>query len=427
MVLVVEDNAEMNRFIAESLHRDYRVERAFGGEEGLRKAVELRPDLILSDIMMPGLSGEDLLREVRRIPSLDPVPVLLLSARADDELRIRLLHEGAQDYLTKPFFAAELRARVANWVAIKRARDVLQSELDTTLDNVEQLARSLATRKKELEAALIAARSAAAEAGAANRAKADFLSVMSHELRTPLNAVLGYLDLLQSGLGGELTELQRRFVDRAKHSSDHLFGLVEQLLTYTRVEAGTERVLNEEIDLRAIVHDVTEMIEPLAAAKGLSLSVVMPDDPVRVQTDPAKVRQILINLVENAVKFTSSGSVSATLEGDTERAVVTVHDTGGGILPEHLGRVFEPFWQADLSKTRIVGGTGLGLTISRRLTELLGGDIQVESEPGAGTTFVVRLPTSPELGWMGGHGGARDRRMGKDRRAMPREGVPDSR
>jgi signal transduction histidine kinase len=245
-------------------------------------------------------------------------------------------------------------------VSIKRARDILQRELDTTLGNVEELARSLAACRQELETALDTARAAVADAEAANRAKSDFLSVMSHELRTPLNAVIGFLDLLQAGTGGELTDAQLPYVDRARHSSQHLLKLVEQILSYTKMEAGTEEVRWEHSDLRAIVEAVGEMIAPTAAAKGLDLQVEVPNEAVPVHTDPDKAKQILLNLAGNAVKIHRRGSVSISVRSEADRAIVTVRDTGPGIPPEQREKIFEPFWQADTCKTRAVEGTGLG-------------------------------------------------------------------
>jgi signal transduction histidine kinase len=396
LVLVVEDNHEMNQFISETLSDSYRVARAFNGRQGLERALELRPDLIVSDVMMPEITGETLVREVRRDPEFDATPILLLSARADDEVRLGLLKEGVQDYLTKPFSPEELRARVGNWMEMKRARDVLRSALDTTHGDVAALAGQITTRNRELQTALEALRLALAEAEAANRAKADFLSVMSHELRTPLNGILGYVELLEGGIGGPLAEGQRGYVERVKATAQHLRDLVEEILTFVRMEAGAEETVVQTVDLREVVREAGSIVAPAAAEKGLALEVRTPDEPLLAETDPGKLRQILVNVAGNAVKFTQEGRVTLGLERQDDWILLRVDDTGPGIEPEHIGKLFEPFWQADPSTTRTAGGTGLGLAITRRLVELLGGDVQVDST-AAGTSFVVRLPagTSP--------------------------------
>ncbi len=392
LVLVIEDNPEMNRFIAETLATEYRIAHAYDGREGLEKARELRPDLILSDIMMPEMSGDELVREVRRDPGLDGVPILLLSARADERLRVQLLREGAQDYVTKPFAVEELHARVGNWVRLTRARKILRRELESTASDLEALAAEIALRKQELETALEAARVATAEAEAANRAKSDFLSVMSHELRTPLNGIVGYADLLEMEVGGSLNQEQRLRVARIKTSAEHLSHLVEEILTYARVEAQREEVHRQAVGLVALVGEVAGVLAPAAEKKGIALEIHTPEPEVIVETDAHKVRQILMNLVGNAVKFTDEGRVVVEVSATEESAVLRVQDTGIGIALDHLERIFEPFWQVDPSKTRRAGGTGLGLSISHRLAQLLGGKIEVESVPGEGSTFSVRLP-----------------------------------
>jgi signal transduction histidine kinase len=396
LVLVVEDNREMNRFVAETLADRYRIARAYDGAEGIERARTLRPDLIISDLMMPGLAGEALVRELRRAPELDATPILLLSARADDELRLQLLEEGAQDFLTKPFAPQELRARVENWMTMKRARDMLRLALDSTQQDVAALAAQITARTRELEQALQAARLAFEQADAANRVKTDFLSVMSHELRTPLNGIIGYVDLLDAGIAGELSEAQRQYVERVKASALHLVGIVDEVLTYARIEAGAERLSAAPLDVREIAREAAMIVQPAAAVKGLALHVRLPDHPATLHTDAGKLRQILLNLLGNAVKFTERGEVTITVQAEADSVGVRVADTGPGIRPEHRDKVFDPFWQADPSPTRTAGGTGLGLSITRRLVDLLGGEISVRSTPGDGTTVIVRIPV--ELG-----------------------------
>jgi signal transduction histidine kinase len=396
LVLVVEDNPEMNDFITESLGDEYRVARAYDGAQGVEHAISLQPDLVVSDLMMPEVTGEMLVRELRTRTELAATPILLLSARADEQVRLRLLEEGAQDYLIKPFSPAELRARVRNWVEMKRARDLLRGALDSTHHDMEALAREITDRTRQLEEALESARLAFAEAEAASRAKSDFVSVMSHELRTPLNAIVGYLELLSMGVGGTLNETQQGYLERLTRSAEHLRQLVEDVLAFARTGAGADQAASEPLEMGEVVRGAASLLEPAAAEKGLTLEVHTPDAPLHTRSDPGRIRQVVLNLVGNAVKFTEEGQVDVALSRPGAELLLVVQDTGPGLEPEALARVFEPFWQADPTKTRTAGGTGLGLTITRQLVTLLGGEIEVMSEPGRGTRVEVRLPLVEE-------------------------------
>jgi PAS domain S-box-containing protein len=232
-------------------------------------------------------------------------------------------------------------------------------------------------------------------ATAANQAKSEFLAVMSHELRTPLNAILGYTDLLVMGVPHPLQEGSTRQVQRIGASARHLLQIIEQILAFSRLEAGREEAFPEEVELCELVRETAALIQPLAGQKGLEFDLQLPDDPIPLVTDPGKLRQILLNLLSNAIKFTESGVVGLRAEAADGGVRITVRDTGVGLAPEHLERVFEPFWQADHSRTRQAGGTGLGLSVTRQLAQLLGGEVSAESQVGQGTTFTVTLPRAP--------------------------------
>jgi signal transduction histidine kinase len=229
---------------------------------------------------------------------------------------------------------------------------------------------------------------------AASEAKGEFLAVMSHELRTPLNAILGYADLLEAGVFGEVPEGQQAQLERIQANARHLLDIVDEILTFTRVEQGIERVRRRDVDLNRLVREVAEALEPLARRKELALEVSVPDEPAVVDTDPGKVRQILANLLSNAVKFTEEGTVSMWAVRDGTHHLVSVRDTGIGIAAEDVERIFEPFWQVEQSARREVGGTGLGLAVARDLAELLGGWLKVESAPGEGATFTLGIPAA---------------------------------
>jgi len=233
-------------------------------------------------------------------------------------------------------------------------------------------------------------------AQAASEAKSGFLATMSHELRTPLNALEGYSSLLEEEIYGPVNDAQRGALARMRRARVHLMELIDQVLDVARVEAGTKRVQPEPVRLPPLVRDVADALRGAADARGLTLAVEAADDVPVVRTDPGMVRQILVNLIGNAVKFTArGGTITVRLSAADDAVSLEVADTGEGIPPELHERVFEPFFQADSSTTRREGGVGLGLALSREFARLLGGDLTLRSAPGQGTTFTLRLPATP--------------------------------
>ncbi|MBK5188112.1 MAG: PAS domain-containing protein, partial [Gemmatimonadaceae bacterium] len=236
-------------------------------------------------------------------------------------------------------------------------------------------------------------RSARLEAETASRAKSEFLAVMSHELRTPLSAIIGYEELLFDGITGPVNDAQRTQLGRIKASATHLLSLIDEVLTLSRVEAGREVTYPERIPVSAALREATMITEPLAAEKGLELRVVSAPKEILVWADPTKLRQILLNLLTNAIKFTDAGSVVLESRALGDRVEITVRDTGIGIAPADHERVFDTFWQVEQRSTRKVGGAGLGLSVSRRLARLMNGELTVSSKLGEGSTFTLRLPS----------------------------------
>ncbi|HEX8212149.1 MAG TPA: ATP-binding protein [Longimicrobium sp.] len=226
----------------------------------------------------------------------------------------------------------------------------------------------------------------------ASETKSEFLATMSHELRTPMNAILGYADLLDAEVAGPLTAAQREQLNRIGASARHLLQLIDEILTFSRIEAGREQVSVERFDLADLARDTAEMVEPMARGKDLRFPVDTSADPLWVVSDPGKVRQILLNLLSNAVKFTEAGEVRLAVRAEGDEAVLRVADTGIGIAPEQQERIFDAFWQVEQSSIRRAGGTGLGLSVTRHLVDMLGGSVEVASTRGEGSTFTVRIP-----------------------------------
>jgi signal transduction histidine kinase len=234
----------------------------------------------------------------------------------------------------------------------------------------------------------------------ANKSKAHFVATISHELRTPMNAVLGYTALLAEEVYGPVSALQKEHLGRVRDSGSHLLALIEDLLGYARIEAGHETVSAETVRLADIVEQSLVLIRPIAERKGLRVRVEGSDAAVTLYTDPRKLKQVIVNVLANAVKFTAAGDVLMVLrveDGAEVKVFFEVTDAGRGIASEDHEHVFEPFWQADSGARESTSSTGLGLSVSRQLARLLGGDVELtKSELGKGSTFVISIPARYE-------------------------------
>jgi signal transduction histidine kinase len=251
----------------------------------------------------------------------------------------------------------------------------------------------IAATVRELERTNARLAAAAAEADQANRAKSDFLATMSHELRTPLNAIAGYVELMEMGLRGPVTEQQLTDLSRIRRSQQTLLSIINDILNFARLESGRVEYQVASVPLADVLGAMEPLIDPQVQAKGLRYEACDAGPDLRVRTDPEKLQQILLNLLSNAIKFTDAGgSVSLGCEARDGHVLVRVRDTGRGIPPEKLEVIFEPFTRVDNALTRTTEGTGLGLAISRDLARAMGGDITADSTPGEGSVFTVVLP-----------------------------------
>jgi signal transduction histidine kinase len=320
------------------------------------------------------------------VPDADERWLASVASTPEHAALVRAL--GIRSLIAVPLVARAETLGVVTLVCAQRA--YRRNDLATAEDFAQRAALSISNAR------LYAA------AQEASRAKSEFLAVMSHELRTPLNAVTGYADLLQAGIGGEVSERQRAYLDRIKDGARHLEGIIDEILAFSRMEAGQEFVHRRRVDLRDVVRHAGDLVRPLARQKELGFEVKLPPEPAIVETDPEKVLQILRNLGTNAVKFTDEGQVRLETLRDHTHHLVRVADTGIGIRREHRERVFEPFWQVEQSNRREVGGTGLGLAVARRLAELLGARLSLESAPGRGTTFTLAIPAADTPEGQGG-------------------------
>jgi signal transduction histidine kinase len=352
------------------------------------------PDVLVLDLHLPGMSGIEVCRFLRSRFDETVLPILMLTVYGHKGDLVEGLAAGANDYVTKPYDASELAARVATLSRVKltfvRAKKLEEQR--------EELRQREQVSRREIERLLESERVARKEAEAANRAKDEFLAMVSHELRTPLNAILGWTRLL---LGGELPPPQRaRALETVERNALAQTKLIEDLLDMTRIIGGKLTIHPEALDVPKLVALSLETVRPLAGAKQIALEAELDPAVTEVPGDQLRLQQVLQNLLTNAIKFTPDhGRVRVTTEFVGDEIEIAVADSGRGIEAAFVPHVFERFWQGEESTRRSRGGLGLGLAIVKHITELHGGSASAESEgPGRGATFRIRLPRSAVQG-----------------------------
>jgi signal transduction histidine kinase len=343
---------------------------------------ETEPDLVLLDLQMPPPDGFEVMRALAaRNGGHSFVPILVMTADVTVAARMRALELGAKDFLMKPFDFNEVRLRLANLLETRRLHLALR-------DHNRTLERRVLDRTERLDEA----RRAAVEA---SNMKSVFLANMSHEIRTPMNGVIGMNGLL---LDTPLSDRQREYALAVARSGDAMLAVIDDILDFSKIDAGRLELEHLPFDLREMAEQACAMFAAQATAKQIGLLIEIDHDLPPVLGDPLRIRQVIGNLVSNAIKFTAAGRVTVRVSaqapvGATALVHVEVADTGIGIGIDgaSTGKLFEAFTQADASTTRKYGGTGLGLAIAKQLTEMMGGRIGVESEPGCGSRFWFEL------------------------------------
>ena len=410
-ILVVDDRAENRELLQASLERaEYTVLTAASGHEALEAVVRHRPDLILLDVMMPGLDGYEVCRRLKADPATAFLPVIVVTALHDFAHRLRGIEAGADEFLTKPFRHEELWTRVRALLRTKRLHDQVAAHNRLLEDRV-------AERTAALQRAL-------ADLQELDRLKAEFLANVSHELRSPLTPILGYLPALLSEDFGPLTPPQRTALDTMATSAGRLQRLIEDLLLFAERESGQQGPHRATVAVAALIETGGARAVAFAREKGVRVVLDVPADLPPIWAHVDALSRALGHVLENAVKFTPPhGTVTVTARRSgalrdlapavasgqaaappsapqvaEEHVEVTVQDEGIGIPPEALCRIFDPFYQVDGSSTREYGGAGLGLAIVKSYVEAHGGQVKVRSTPGTGSTFTLVLPVEPPAG-----------------------------
>ncbi len=345
---------------------------------------EVRPDLVMCDLMMPRVGGLDILQSIRRDPSSQHIPLIILTSSTDSDTKLRALELGATDFLSKPVVEAEMALRLRNTLIAKSDRDRL-AEYQAQPEH------------KDFERTLELARMRI-KAERASEAKSHFLANMSHEIRTPMTAICGYTEeLMEDAMVGAD---QRESLDIIKRNGDHLLAIINSVLDLSKIEAEQLQLERAPVDLVGLLREAVRTLELRADENELDvgLDLILPL-PTSAMSDGVRIRQALINVLGNALKFTREGSVTVRVGYSPKESAVRIDviDTGIGVATELIPGLFRQFEQADASTSREFGGTGLGLAITRRLARLLGGDCTMESEVGVGTCVRLKIqaPLAP--------------------------------
>ncbi|HTI71004.1 MAG TPA: ATP-binding protein [Candidatus Limnocylindria bacterium] len=370
LILVVEDHAEMRDFIAEGLGSEYRVVTAVNGIQGFEMALERQPDVILTDFMMPGMSGQQLVEALQRDRRLQPIPVIMLTARVDEASRVACLRAGAQDFLIKPFSLAELRARVGNLAAKKRAEVEVTRLNQMLLDRnttLERLTAELATVNQDLE---------------------TFSFSIAHDLRAPIRAVGGLTGILTQKHGAHIPDGARLLLDRISLSARQMSQMIEGLLNFSRL--GRRSINAVRVDVTALATRLAAGLQAESPDRNVSVRISqMPD----CLGDALLLEHVLGNLLSNAFKFTrdrAEARIEVTSEPDADGVHYLVRDNGAGFDMRYAGKLFGVFHR--LHRTEEFEGTGIGLSIVQRIVQRHGGRIWAEGEVGVGATFFFKLP-----------------------------------
>ena len=388
-VLVVEDDEALLSLIQKTLGRaGFQTRGVLNGAEAIDWLVNSPATLILLDYRLPDMTGRQFVKTLAKRQF--SVPFIVATGQGDEKIAVEMMKLGARDYLVKDATFLELLPQVVSMVVEQLATEKRLAEAEAALrERNEQLDAQNEELMRQQQELIEKTR----EVQRANQLKSEFLANMSHELRTPLNVIVGFSQLMADGVPGKVNEEQRQCLGDILAGSQHLLNLINEVLDLSKIESGKMELKPENIDLTRVVASLTRTMMPVLAPRKQSLDIKVEEGMPPVHTDGGKFEQVMLNLVDNASKFTTDGGklkIEAGRDGDW--CQVSVIDNGTGIKKEDQERIFEPFSQLDNPLVKERRGTGLGLPLIKQIIERYGGQIWVESEYGKGSRFTFTVP-----------------------------------
>ena len=367
-ILIVDDTETNIDILMEALGEEFELSVALDGESALELVEEVTPDLILLDIMMPGIDGYEVCRQLKTDKIKKDIPIIFLTAMSDADDEAKGLELGAMDYITKPFNPELVKARVRNQLAMRRYQLELIEQKDRIEDDYHKI--------RELE-----------------KLRDDLASMIIHDMRNPLTSIMASLSIFLRNKSEDLQKEDRENIEIALDSTKELNEMITSLLDISRLESGKMPLIKEKTDLKALIKKALKQISGLIAGRNFKFECN--DDIPTTLCDPGIIERVVVNMVSNALKFTpEDGKVTVELAAEPQWNRITFTDTGPGIPREYHEKIFEKFGQAELRKHRKVFSSGLGLTFCKLAVNAHGGSIVVESEPGKGAKFHILLPKS---------------------------------
>ncbi len=394
-ILIIDDEESICWLLGKLFNENgFETESALTGKEALDKLSKTFFNIALLDINLPDIEGISLVESFKKIQG--DIEIVLITGYASVDTAIQALNKGVYAYIKKPIKTGDLLIIVKNIITKQKLINDKRRTEQKLRESKDNLEKEVKKRTKELEVALEQQKLYLDQILEASKSKTEFMAIMSHELRTPLNSIIGFTDLILEGSYGHLSEVQSDFLYDIKNSSLHLLNLINNILEISEIEAGQLNLNFQEFSLNNTINEVVNIIKPIYSKKQLKFTVKLLEDELMIYADPVRFKEVLLNLLDNSIKFTNNGEITLIIDEKNDNWIFSVRDTGIGIAKDNYSLIFQPFKRIITPENISSTGSGLGLSLAKRLVELHNGQIWYESEENRGSTFYFTIPKKSE-------------------------------